>query len=194
MLLNLLKKNKLVRNFLEVFTQKWITKKLRDTIPLLHIHEKVIDIGAGNCYVAHHLQQRNIDITALDVEDLSVVPSIRPVVYDGHKMPFGDRSFDTALLLTVLHHTTDPVAILQETQRIAKRIIIIEDTYTNVVQQYLTYAMDTLVNLGHSQMTYQNKSAEEWLLTFEQLGLKVESVQHRRVLFFFRQTHFVVRQ
>lgn len=193
MLLNLIKKNKLIRKWVEVFTQKWVNNKLKDTTPLLHLHEKVVDIGAGNCYVAHYLQQKNIAITALDVADLSVVPSIRPVVYDGSTMPFTDKQFDTALLLTVLHHTTNPIDVLKETQRIAKRIVIIEDTYSNIIQQYMTYAMDTIVNWGHSQMTYQNKSTPEWLAVFETLGMKVESVKNRRVLLFFTQTHFVLK-
>lgn len=171
---------------------KWVHRKLETVLP--HIHGNTIDIGSGNGMVAFYLQNKGYQMTALDVADLSIHPKIKTIVYDGEKMPFENQQFDTGLILTVLHHTNDPFVVLQEAQRVCKKLIIIEDIYTNVVQQYMTYFMDTLVNLGHSNMTYQNKNDPEWKTTFKQLGLKVVFEKQKRVLLFFRQVTYVLSE
>lgn len=173
--------------------QKWIQNKLKTVFPHLNLPGKNIDIGCGNGMITQHLRQQNYHCTAMDVANLSIVPSVEVVVYDGLSMPFEDKHFDTALLLTVLHHTPDPIPVLKEAARIAKKIIIIEDIYNNKVQQYLTYAMDTLVNLGHSSMTYQNKSDKEWKAAFKALNLELIETSSKPVLFFFRQATYVLK-
>ena len=125
--------------------------------------------------------------------NLSILPEIPVMVYDGEKLPYANNHFDNALLLTVLHHTTDPVAVLKESARVAKQVVIIEDVYKNVVQKYLTFGMDTLVNFGHSKMTYQNRSLEEWKLIFKDLNLEIIAEKQKRVLLIFRQATFVLK-
>ena len=63
----------------------------------------------------------------------------------------------------------------------------------NVVQKYLTFGMDTLVNFGHSEMTYQNRSLEEWKLIFKDLNLEIIAEKQKRVLLIFRQATFVLK-
>ena len=96
------------------------------------------------------------------------------------------------MLLTVLHHTPDPEKVLLEAMRVSKRVIIIEDVYSNKVQQYMTYAMDTLVNLGHSSMTYTNKNVAEWRAVFQEQGWTLKKATPRRVLLFFTQMTYVI--
>lgn len=193
MILNAIRKFDLIgRFYASNLGKKWIANKLQSVVPHLKSHEKTIDIGAGNGMITQTLRQQNYPTTAMDVADLSIIPEVSVVVYDGLNMPFEAQAFDTALLLTVLHHTPDPLPVLQETARIAKKIVIIEDVYSNKIQQYMTYAMDTLVNLGHSSMTYQNKSDKEWKATFEQLNLKLVAESSKSVLFFFRQATYVL--
>jgi len=67
-------------------------------------------------------------------------------LYDGKKIPYDDDSFDVALLITVLHHTPHPEKILQEAQRVAKKIVLVEDVYSTVFHKYVTYFFDSLVN------------------------------------------------
>lgn len=172
--------------------KKWVAAKLKNVLPYLNKKDKIIDIGCGNCMVINTLQENGYTCTALDVADLSIVENIKVVVYDGEKMPFENQDFDAALLLTVLHHSDNPELVLKETARIAKKIVIIEDIYSNKIQQYLTYFMDTLVNLGHSNMTYQNKSDAEWKKVFEALQLKLVAESSRPVLLFFRQATYIL--
>ncbi len=170
----------------------WVSRKLSTVVSHIPRGSQVVDIGAGNGMVARQIQARGNEVTPLDVEAHSIFPENPTLVYDGLQMPFEDKWFDVGLLLTVLHHTDDPLPVLKESARVSKRLIIIEDVYSNVVQQYATYIMDTIVNLGHSNMTYQNKSHKEWLETFESLGLKVLSFKKKRVLLFFRQVTYVL--
>ncbi|WMX13519.1 class I SAM-dependent methyltransferase [Aureispira sp. CCB-E] len=194
MLLQIIRKFDLVGKFYaSSLGKKWIHNKLKTVLPHLNQQEENLDIGCGNGIITHTLRQKGFSCTPLDVADLSIIPSVHVVVYDGISMPFQEQTFDTALLLTVLHHTPDPVLVLKETARIAKKIVIIEDIYSNKIQQYMTYAMDTLVNLGHSSMTYQNKSDSEWRATFEELGLELIEVTSKPVLLFFRQATYVLQ-
>lgn len=193
MLLNIIRRFDLVRRFYSSrIGRAWIAKKLRPVLPYLSNDQRCVDIGCGNGLIVQVLRQKGIPCDAVDVADLSIVPEVAVTVYDGLHLPYHDVAFDSALLLTVLHHTPDPVPVLREAARVAKRIIIIEDVYNNIVQQYLTYGMDTLVNLGHSSMTYQNKSDAEWKATFEDLGLRLIEVHQQSVLFFFQQNTYIL--
>ncbi len=194
MILNIIKNNTwLRRQYIETLSRFWVKEKVGRFLPWLPQGSTAVDIGAGNGLVAFELQKAKIKATAVDVANLSILPEVEVTVYDGEHLPYSDRHFDAALLLTVLHHTTDPVAVLRESARVAKQVVIIEDVYKNIVQKYATFAMDTLVNFGHSEMTYQNRSLKEWKVIFKDLDLEIVAEKEKRVLVFFRQVTFVLR-
>jgi ubiquinone/menaquinone biosynthesis C-methylase UbiE len=193
MILSSLRKHNLFRKFYSSrLVKRWIQKKLQPVLPHLQHDDQVLDIGSGNGLICQHLQQLNYTCTALDLDNLSIVPDLHVTIYDGKCIPFENKSFDLALLLTVLHHSQNPRELLKESARVAQKIIIIEDIYSNKLQQYLTYAMDTLVNWGHSAMTYQNKSDKEWQALFRELGFELLSTSYRSIGFIFRQATYVV--
>jgi ubiquinone/menaquinone biosynthesis C-methylase UbiE len=193
MLLQLIRKFDLFGKFYSSRLGKaWIRKKLRPVLPHLTLGQQHVDIGCGNGLIVEHLRQQGYPCAAVDVADLSIVPEVEVTVYDGLHLPFEHQAFDTALLLTVLHHTPDPIPVLQEAARVAKRVVIVEDIYSNKIQQYMTYAMDTLVNLGHSSMTYQNKSDAAWKAVFAAMNWKVVAESSQSILFFFRQATYVI--
>lgn len=172
--------------------RKWGMKKIAPILSYLQKTDTILDIGSGNCMVTNLFREKGFDITAVDVADLSLIPDLHPVVYDGQKIPFDDDCFDVSMVLTVLHHCEDPIEVLKEACRVGKRTIIIEDTYKHRLQKWATQRMDYLVNGGHSAMTYQNKSHRQWMQTFEILGLKVTHFEHKRVLLFFQQTIYIL--
>lgn len=176
------------------FGKKWLSQKRVRIQPFLEKSDKILDIGCGNARLANELCQQQYDIQLLDVANLSDFPDFTPVIYQGKEMPFADNEFDKSLLITVLHHTENPVATLTEAKRISKHLIIIEDIYHNVIQQYLTYFMDTLVNFGFSNMTYQNRNDREWKDIFSQLSLVIEAESEQKVLFFFCQKTYFLRK
>ncbi|MCR4261082.1 MAG: class I SAM-dependent methyltransferase [Candidatus Colwellbacteria bacterium] len=146
---------------------------LRVITPYLKIGDRIIDIGSGDCTVAKNLRKKGYKITPLDVKDKSVHQNIRPTIYDGQSMPFPDNSFDVALLITVLHHTKKPVEVLRETLRVAPRIIVMEDLYESIFQKYLTFIMDSLLNLEFFGHPHTNMTERQWEGVFKKLGLKI---------------------
>lgn len=177
----------LKKKYFNRWGRSWVNKKISAFLPFIHSSDKVLDIGSGSGLVTQSIRDKGIDCSPLDVANLSYDERVKPIVYDGENMPFEDKAFDVSLILTVLHHTPNPEAVLAEAVRVSKKIIIVEDIYDNKVQQYLTYFMDTLVNLGYSKCTYTNKNDAEWKACFEAQNLQLLEVQYRRVLFFFKQ-------
>ena len=182
----------LKRLYFEKLGLNWIQKKVRPFESFLKKEEKIVDIGSGNGLITHFFRGKGHRVTPVDVVDLAYNDSVRPTVYDGKTMPFSDKHFDTALLLTVLHHCEQPDAVLTETKRVAKRIIIIEDIYKNPIQKHLTFFIDSLVNLGYSDNPHTNKDDEDWRTTFKKMNLELVSVSYHPVFFFFLQAVYIV--
>lgn len=153
---------------------------------------KLLDIGAGICDITLTLVNLGYRVTPLDVEDYSCTPLLRPVLYDGRTMPFKDKAFDTALLLTVLHHTPEPEVVLREAQRVAQRIIIIEDVYSSQLHKYLTCFMDSLLNLEFWHHPHSNKTDKEWRQLFKEFGLKLITVKASKSFGVFRHRLYVL--
>src|SRR3972149_4215861 len=65
-------------------------------------NDAVLDIGSGACNICENLRARGVDVTPLDVKNLSFADFVTPLIYDGRTMPFPDDSFDVGLLITVL--------------------------------------------------------------------------------------------
>jgi ubiquinone/menaquinone biosynthesis C-methylase UbiE len=169
--------------------------RLADIQPYLQRADKILDIGSGNCILAKELLDSGYNLTPLDVVDKSRVPEIKPLIYDGKRLPFADNSFDVALLITVLHHTPDPELILREACRVASRIMIVEDLHDSIFQKYLTFAMDSTLNLEFFGHPHSNKNAEEWRQTFGELGLEViEEHSHPFWRFFKSGTFYLKRK
>ena len=165
----------------------WVNKKIQPFLPYLNENDSILDVGSGNGLVAHTLREVGYEVTPLDVADLSYDDSVKPVVYDGQKMPFEDNTFDVALLLTVLHHIDEPDAVLRESCRVARRVIVIEDIYENKLQKKLTFVMDSLVNWGYAECPHTNKDDAGWRTTFREMKMNLKNVAYRKVLFFFKQ-------
>ena len=173
---------------------KRVEIKIGHLLPHLTKEEKALDIGTGNGGICHALLAEGRNVQPLDIKDISFFPEVRPLIYDGTTLPFKDDSFDAALLITMLHHTPDPEAILMEALRVAPKLIIMEDIYTNVFQKHLTFFTDSLVNLEFEGHPHTNRNDAGWKQLFEALNLELISVEYRRTLVFFKQVVYVVRK
>jgi ubiquinone/menaquinone biosynthesis C-methylase UbiE len=101
----------------------WRAKeKICELIPHLKLTDNILDIGSGNGVLCYELMQQNFNVTPLDVDNLSLLQEAKPIIYNTPRMPFEDSSFDVALLITVLHHTQNPIQVLSEAKRLAKKI------------------------------------------------------------------------
>lgn len=155
--------------------------------------EKILDIGTGNGGLCRALRQEGFDITPVDVQDQSFFHDVQPILYDGATLPFPDRSFDTSLLITVLHHTAHPEEVLAEATRVTrKRLVIMEDVYSNPFQKHLTFFTDSLVNLEFEGHPHTNRRDAQWQALFQERGLRLVYRETFRTLVFFRQVVYVV--
>lgn len=160
----------------------------------LHPEDKILEIGSGLGTVTHHFKQQGLQITPLDLQDLTVIPNIKPIIYDGKKLPFADDTFDRVLILTVLHHTTNPVSVILEAARVGRQIIIIEDIYRNWLQKYLTFFVDSLVNFEFIGHPHSNQTDDQWKHIFQDLNLTISYSTSHQFLIFFRQSVYVLEK
>lgn len=163
---------------------------LRKIRPYLKNGSKIIDIGSGTGHTAHQLIKDGHKVACVDLLNQSVFQDTNPLVYEGKKLPFNDKMFDTALVLTVLHHTPSPEKVLKEAARVAKNIVVMEDTYNNYFQKILTFWMDSVGNLEFSGHPHTNKTDLEWQRLFDNLGYEVLHKSKEGFLWFFESTTY----
>jgi len=104
--------------------------------PYLQDSKNVLDLGSSDGRLVAQIQkelatqEKSIQFTGCDIH---VQPKTHiPIVqYDGYRLPFADRTFDCVLIVDVLHHTDNPLQVLQEAKRVSSRYILIKDHYWN---------------------------------------------------------------
>ena len=171
--LDVLYKYRFSKNFIYQILRARAKDLARTVSPYLNKDELILDIGPASCTVTEALLKQGLKVFPADIENFSIVDTVLPTLYDGHKLPFKDNQFGTSLILFVLHHTPDPAEILIEAIRVSRRILVFEDIVTSPAHRSLTAALDSLMNLEFYDQPHTNKSDEEWQSTFSQLGLKI---------------------
>jgi ubiquinone/menaquinone biosynthesis C-methylase UbiE len=90
--------------------------------------DSVLDVGCGTGHLSARVQEMyGVRPCAVDVLDFrqAQIPFQR---FDGTSIPFPDKSFDHVVLSEVLHHSHEPMALVKECCRVARRsIILFED-------------------------------------------------------------------
>lgn len=147
--------------------------------PYIKNSRKVIDIGSGTGDVAFLLGKGGKQVTPVDVGDFHGPRLVKTVIYDGKTLPFPDHSFDTALLLMVLHHTSDPKTVFLEASRVAREVIVIETSFTSPIHKFFTVVSDAIGNLRVEAFWNSYKTDREWRVFFERHGFRIkESHKH----------------
>jgi len=167
-------------------------RKLRWMKKWLTYMDPHIEIGSGPGSVLDVMRRQNFDVDGLDIRDTSFRKDLRPILYDGETMPFDRKTYYSALLPTILHHTPDPERIISEAARISNRLIIIEDVYDGPIMEWLTKRFDSLMNLEFVGHPHSNRTDKEWQATFERLGLTLRHTSIHRVAGIFKQAVYVL--
>ena len=148
--------------------------------PHLEPGMEVLDLGAGTGRIASWLERRvGIRPTLADVVDYGNRVGDLPFIQmaDPLRVPAADDSFDAAIILFVLHHMErweDQERLVAEAARVARRLLVIEDTPTSRVDRWFNMAWDWMLNLRHGVPTpFTFRSPEGWRDVFERAGLKV---------------------
>jgi SAM-dependent methyltransferase len=137
---------------------------------------RVLDFGCGDGSIARALMRLRPE---LEIEGVDVL--IRPEThipatkFDGNVLPFEDASFDYVTIVDVLHHTDDPVAVLTEASRVARKGVVIKDHLLQGLGARQTLRlMDWVGNRGHDVvLPYNYLSRSRWDAAFRRASLKV---------------------
>lgn len=165
---------------------------------------KILDVGTGDGEFAWMIQQAIPTITMHGVEVIERGKPFIPItLYDGHRLPFVDNSFDFVTIINMLHHTADPKETLKEAIRVSRKGIIIKEHYADNWFDYATLTAMEYLNPNARklmEMPLRFYTQKEWNEIFKSMDLVCEGEVDRFVsygkfwdLFFGRHMHFVGR-
>jgi len=170
---------------------------------LLLEKEQVLDVGSGDGLLAKRIMQDRGDVQIHGLDILWRDQTHIPVkLFDGNCIPYDDRSVDVVMLVDVLHHTKDPIMLLKESKRVARRAIILKD---HICDGFLAIPvlkfMDSVGNERHGvTLPYNYWSSQQWYDTFDELALSVSVWKTDLSLYptpiswiFDRSLHFIAR-
>jgi len=102
--------------------------------------ESLLDVGCGTGLLSAYLQERyGVDPSGVDVKDFrrTQIPFRE---FDGTSIPFPDKAFDHVVVSEVLHHSHDPMALIRQCHRVARRsVIVFEDLPDGRVGKLVLY-------------------------------------------------------
>jgi len=163
----------------------------------------VLDVGCGDGLIARLIRHRRPDLELLGIDVLVRPKSFIPVAqFDGKALPYDDASFDCVMFVDVLHHMVDPMTLLREAVRVARKSIIIKDHARDGLLGGLTLrVMDKIGNQRHGVLLpYNYWTTEQWVGAWDQLGLQMNIRMTKlglypwpATLIFDRSLHFVAR-
>lgn len=144
-------------------------------------YQRALDFGSGDGWFAQQLNATGVarEVVAVDVlrrRDALV----EPLLYDGQRLPFPDRSFDLVYAIDVLHHCPDPAAGLREILRVSRGDVALKDhTFDNLAQRILLAFMDELGNRRFGvRSLYRYQRGWEWLPAFAAAGFHQVELRH----------------
>lgn len=177
-----------------------LSRHLSEIIPA---HSSVLDVGCGDGLIAHRVLTLRSDLQLSGI-DVFIRPHTHvPVTYfDGHTLPQNDRSVDCVMFVDVLHHTPDPLRLLQEAARVARKAVILKEHAADGILAGPTLRlMDWVGNARHGVvLPYNYWGKSKWLDTFGKLNLQIGEWRDQLGLYpmplklmFERRLHFVTR-
>ena len=141
----------------------------RHVASLLPENASVLDVGCGDGRLAVSVMRERPDVSISGVDVLVRRGTAIPVAqFDGAAIPMRDRSVDVVLLVDVLHHTSDVVALLEEAERVARRLVIVKDHCAESAWDHATLRMmDWVGNARYGvSLPYNYFSRQEWCRAF----------------------------
>jgi SAM-dependent methyltransferase len=137
-------------------------------------HSRVLDVGCGNGFIAHHLTATvGAKVIGIDL-DTTTEAAIDYRQFDGKHFPVADGAVDAVLLCYVLHHTQDLAAVMSELRR------VLTDGGLAVVYEDIPYAWwDRVVCWTHNlkwrkrtgSCTFREES--EWRQIFNSAAFEI---------------------
>ncbi len=141
------------------------------------VGSSVLDIGAGDGKVGELVaNQLGKSVRLVDVLDYNAT-SLPLDLYDGERLPYADKQFDTSIVSVVFHHADQPLKVLEETIRVTnQRIVVIESVYFNEEHRQLAVLLDWFYNrVLHKDVNcpFNFQTPNAWKGTFAHYNLKI---------------------
>jgi SAM-dependent methyltransferase len=125
-----------------------------------------LDVATGGGHVTRRLREAGMQVTSLDP-----APGMQPdVVARAEHIPFADSAFDVVVTRIAPHHFEDIASAVAEMARVARRLVIVEDTL------FADEAVEEAEKL-RDPTHVRSYTEAEWRALLEQAGLHVEAVE-----------------
>lgn len=163
---------------------------------------RLVDVGCGSGALAAAVGALRPD-AAPEGFDVLLRPGcaipVRP--FDGRRLPLRDGAAAVALLVDVLHHAEDPVALLAECARVAPVVVVKDHLARGPLDERTLAFMDWVGNRPHGVvLPYRYFSPASWEAAVGAAGLREERREAVPGLYpfpfsalFGRGLHFVAR-
>jgi SAM-dependent methyltransferase len=152
--------------------------------PLLEQHVpfgRALDYGSGDGLFAKVFGDEQIadEVVPVDVQYRKMC-WVEPVLYDGKRLPFDDRSFELVYAMDVLHHCDDPRTSIAEMARCSSKYVLIKDhTYQKPIGKLTLCLLDEIGNRRFGVPSlYNYQRGREWSPWLEEEGFVLEKVIH----------------
>jgi SAM-dependent methyltransferase len=134
----------------------------------------VLDVGTGDGQLACAVRDSRPDLRIEGIDVLVRDRTPLPVeAFDGCRIPRPSRSVDAVTFFDVLHHGEDPMALLREGVRVARRCVVIKDHVSDTpLASRLLRFMDTVGNARHGvALPHHYWTTEQWRAAIAELRL-----------------------
>ena len=137
-------------------------------------NSRVLDVGCGNGFIAHHLSAMlGTPVTGIDLDKNTQAP-IDYRSFDGTHFPVADQSFAAIVFCYVLHHAQDLPAILDEVRRVLKPggvIVVYEDIPELWWDRFVCWTHDLQWRGRTGPCTFRPE--DEWRRKFNSQGFEI---------------------
>ena len=139
----------------------------------------LLDVGCGDgrntLALARAIGAETVAGVDVRVSPTAAVP-VHP--YDGVHLPFPDRAFEAVAIVDVLHHCSEPLAVLKEALRVSDRALVIKDHFAyGPLTHRLLYWMDLAGNAQEpipSPGTYFEPA--QWVKMVDEAGGRIAAL------------------
>jgi SAM-dependent methyltransferase len=145
---------------------------------LIPFKSRVLDVGCGDGQLTRLIADKRPDISISGIDVRQRPDAAIPVeTFDGKSIPYDEGSFDIVMFVDVIHHTEQPITLLREAVRVARRKVLIKDHLAEGAFAYSTLRlMDWVGNARHGvPLPYNYWTLAKWHHALGKLGVRIDS-------------------